>query len=326
MIDRINSDSKIFKANSNKDIVYVSGLPRSGKSLFAPIISSFDESEHFKMDPIIEQFPILNHLGKISDEIAIYLLRYSIRLMIYNNYIGRNTNFRIEDETSIWKTNDPKGQFEKLFINDGITNYKEIKKNNSFFIIVLHNALLYIKILFKSHPSIKIIDVKANPIDIVFAWYDKKYGSDIYNKVNIDLLTIKYEKDILPFYALGWEKEYLELAPIDRIIKMIYTLEKEGANQKDNLSKINQGKILSVKYDELINKPNRLLNIICDFLSMNKTYHTEKILKSQEMVDRKLNLEKRKQKFDKIKNISSKNSLNLLNNMIEIYESDKNVK
>ena len=55
-----------------------------------------------------------------------------------------------------------------------------------------------------------------------------------------------------------------------------------------------------LSYDELINNPNRLLNIICDFLSMNKTYHTDKILKSQEMMDRKLNLGKRKQKFDKI--------------------------
>ena len=46
-----------------RNMVGITGLPRSGKSMLAPIVSSFKRSETLLMDYTLEQYPILNYLG-----------------------------------------------------------------------------------------------------------------------------------------------------------------------------------------------------------------------------------------------------------------------
>ena len=53
-----------------KNIVFISGLTRSGKALMCPIISSFNNTEKVHMNHSLEPIPMLNYLGRIDDEIA----------------------------------------------------------------------------------------------------------------------------------------------------------------------------------------------------------------------------------------------------------------
>ena len=80
-------------------IVFVVGATRSGKIILNRILSGLDKIENIRYDPLTEQFPCLNRINKMDDDTCMFLLKYSIHHMIYNNYIGRNSNFRPSDYT-----------------------------------------------------------------------------------------------------------------------------------------------------------------------------------------------------------------------------------
>ncbi len=151
-----------------EDLVVVSGMPRSGKSLLAPLISSMDEAEIFHMDFLVETFPTLKDLNMLSQDGLIYLLQYSIHTMSYNRTIGRNMNIRATDETSIWQSNNPQKYFERLFINDGPDFIKNFAYKYKFpLLLVLHNALTYIDSLYEAFEKIKVINICSHPVDTV---------------------------------------------------------------------------------------------------------------------------------------------------------------
>ena len=121
---------KLYRNSFSENIVIVTGITSSGKSLIAPIISSLKSSEKVMFNFLLEQIPMLNYIGKMDDDTAEYLLKYSIDNMIYDERIGRNTNFRFNDESSIWNTNNPKKYFKRLFENEGNIVLEGIKKEN----------------------------------------------------------------------------------------------------------------------------------------------------------------------------------------------------
>ena len=89
------------------------------------------------MDLLIEQVPFLHHMKLITDDVASYLIKTSYEHLVYNNYIGRNVNFRIEDMSSIWNSRDPREYFYKIGSEEGDNAIDAIKKRNDFFFIKL---------------------------------------------------------------------------------------------------------------------------------------------------------------------------------------------
>ena len=89
---------------------------------------------------------------------------------------------------------------------------------------MFHNALWHAKIYFEAFPDVKIINITRHPVDIIFSWYKKGYGSNYYSKKVNTITLIKKNNKEFPYYANGWEEEYDGLSNINRIIKMIYVI------------------------------------------------------------------------------------------------------
>ena len=96
MLEKNNTERSVSRKLFEKEIVTVTGMTRTGKSSLAPMVCSLQGSEILFIDLVFEQYPFLQSIGSISDEIAIYLMRYSFDTMTYNNTIGRNSNFRFK--------------------------------------------------------------------------------------------------------------------------------------------------------------------------------------------------------------------------------------
>ena len=101
--------------NYSKDVNIISGLPKSGKSVLAPLISTILNSDTFSMDSLIESFNYLHWTNNITTEGFKYLLNHAVNQKAYNTAIGREINFRFDDETSIFKTNNPAKHFQKIY-------------------------------------------------------------------------------------------------------------------------------------------------------------------------------------------------------------------
>ncbi|SVE37737.1 uncharacterized protein METZ01_LOCUS490591, partial [marine metagenome] len=129
-----------------KNVVAITGISRSGKSMLAPIVCSFKRAETLKMDYTLEQYPALNYLGLISDNVTTYLMRYMVNVIIYDSMIGRNSNFRVSDWTSIWNSSHPTKYVERLLTEEGDLIYDKIKEKDRLNIFMFHNALWHAKI------------------------------------------------------------------------------------------------------------------------------------------------------------------------------------
>ena len=301
-----------------KELIIVAGMPRSGKSLLAPLVSSMDKAEVFHMDFLLEVFPALKDLNMISSEGLEYLLQYSVHTMSYNRAIGRNMNIKPSDETSIWKSKNPQEYFERLFLDDGDDFAKSAYKFP--LILVLHNALAYIDSLNKAFKEVKVVNIYAHPIDIVDAWIKKKYGQDIYGNKGVSLPVFKWKDEVIPSYAKNWEDEYLSLNEVDRVISMLYQIQ---IKENIGLSKLNaegKRKPLMLNYDELVMNPNIELEKVSAYLSKPLTLFTSKVIQKMALNERKKSILDRDSKLIVIKKNASNECLEKLESWVSSYD------
>ena len=180
-----------------KNLVFVTGIGASGKSMLAPVVSSLKGSERIMFNYILEQYSILHYIGKMSKTTAIYLIRYTIDLMFYNNMIGRDANFRFSDETSIWNTRNPIKYIKRLFSDEGNDIYDKKMDESSLTLLSIHNGIWYSNIYFEAFPTLKMLQCQRNPIDIIYRWIEKGFGPKFYSNYRNRSLTYKWKNNIV---------------------------------------------------------------------------------------------------------------------------------
>ena len=174
-----NEDLKLVKETFLKDLVIVTGSPTAGKSMLAPIVASLERAENFKMSILLEHLGTLNYLGKLPDDVLVFLLRYTVDFMLYDNMIGRNMNFRFQDETSIWNTNNPAKYFERLLAERGEFVVDQIHQERPLLILALSDAFWHAKRWFEAFPFLKLVYVSRYPVDTAYSWYNHRYGEEV---------------------------------------------------------------------------------------------------------------------------------------------------
>jgi len=310
-------------------VVFVSGATRSGKIVLSRILSSLDNFENIRVDHLTEQLAVMNKLGEISDEACITLLKYSIHFMTYDNYVGRNSNFKPADYTSIWNTPNPKKYFERLFSNnkhygdgaEGDKAIKNIKNSKLFFHMMIHYELMHVRIFLKAFPKCKIYHLRKHPVDLIFSWLNKGYGKEFYQNPRVSVMSIKYKNFIIPYYAVGWEEQFIALNETDKVIYMINHMNQESSRELAKLSFQDNKRVTSIYFDDLVMYPDKYIKILCEDLNTNPTHYIDTVFE-EENIPRIIENNQRQKKLDEINNTASKNGLNLLSGMIVNYERD----
>lgn len=318
----MNSSIQLVMKTPPKNLVVVTGLSRSGKSMLAPIVASLERSENLKMNYTLEQFPVLNQLGLISDHVAAYLMRYTVNFIIYDSMIGRNSNFRFSDWTSIWNSSDPRKYFKRLMSEEGDVVFDKIEKKNHLNVFMFHNALWHAEIFFHAFPELKMIHIERHPIDVIHSWFRRGYGSNFYAKDRsaIALISNSNNNSNSPYHAFGWEEEYNELAEMDRIIRMINFIQGKHQETYSSLSKEKRDRIMTVNFERIVTNPNPVVGKICEFLETRETLHTSVVLKKQKC-PRTVSDQEKQMKYETIAHLATPECSALLETMINDYEA-----
>jgi len=317
----MKNNFEIYKNIHYKNIVFISGITRSGKGLLCPIVSSFKNTEKVNVNFFLEQAPYLHAIDKLSTETAIYLLRSGMNLMLYDNALGRNINFRISDYTSVFKFSNPIEYISRLFKSDGDSVFSEMQKDNKLFPMMIHNGVWHSSLLFDAFPALKILHMSRSPIEIVYSWMNKGYGGEFYKNPRSNIVTYVFDGKVLPYYAFGWEKEYLSLNNTDRIIKMIEHLIVQHKKTYKKLCEEHKKNILCVSYRELSSNPESILPSVTSFLNTEVTEFTDKIL-LQENCPRVFAQEEFHNKIDVIRENATKGMFEHLLEMENVFSSD----
>ena len=319
------SKLSLHKEIIESNLVFISGLTRSGKALLCPIVSSFENTEKVNVNFFLEQIPFLNHIDKINDEASIYLLKTGISMMLYDNAIGRNVNFRKDDYTSVWKYRNPKEYIDRLSIPDDNSVIKKIEDDLRLFPMMVHNGLSHGKIWFAAFPSAKMIHMQRNPIDIVYSWSGKKYGDDFFSQKRSSTPTFEYKGSFLPYFAYGFEEKYSKLSGIDRIIYAVDIIRNQHKEAYEALDRKTQERILFVSHEQLLTNTEKCISNVSKFLKTKISKDTPLILKQENCPrDESLNTPGQTSKLnhqDKLKNIKSLASSDGYQTLMKMHEA-----
>tara|TARA_B100001248_G_C27394522_1_gene464588 strand:- start:2841 stop:3785 length:945 start_codon:yes stop_codon:yes gene_type:complete len=310
-VKKIHLKKKIFL----KDMILITGTHSSGKSMISPVVASLNKVEPLRKIYYIDQINNLLYLKKISLETATFLINHILDLSYYEQLIGRNMNFRAEDETSVYNAKDTKKLIKRLKTKRGENVIKKAQKNKKTFLLDTHDGLWFSNVWKNLNiKNLKIIHIHRNPIYVVNSWINSDFGNTDNSLLN-QLPSFYFKGKLTPFYALKFKDDYKNMSKTDRIIKMaIICIE----NEMLNLKKFRKN-FISIKFDEFASETDFYLRKICNFLQLKKTISTFKILR-REKLPRLIQKEDYYKRKKRIQNLASKKMFEKLLNLEKKYK------
>jgi len=301
------------------DVIFIDGHCSSGKIILSRLLECYKGVEKSKEDYSFYYILSLYRLGKISEDVAITLLKSETDRRLYELYIGRDINFRLTDGTSFTKYPYPLDYIKRIFRGEREKINEEIINNKPIFQNMKANALTDINILLKSFDKrLKLIYIKRNPLDVINAIYKRGFG----DRIGVDPSTIELTYDwkgyTIPIYAIDWEVDYLKMKPIDRVVKMVYNLEKSDMQAYNNLNNKDKQKVYFIDFDSFITNPYPICNELEKFIGRDIHKRYKRILK-KEKCPRNIDSSERSNIRNNIRNIASENSIELIKEMENDY-------
>jgi len=261
-------------------IVIVDGQPGCGKTMLSPIIASMERVELLSYVFEIEFICRLFHLKKIESDAATAMVRMLIDHKLYQTMMGRDTNFRYSDLSSVFQDSHPWRYFKRIFQKGDMEIPARIKNERPILNITTHDLLC------RSEPIISglgdialLVEVVRHPLYMV-KQQQLNMERLVGNVRDIDV-NIEYNGKQLPYFAHGWEEQFLQANSMERAI---YCIEKKTieTNEKRKIWKErNQLSILTIPFEKFVIDPWPFIKEIEEKLETKVGRRTNKIMKKQ---------------------------------------------
>ena len=318
-MNKFDPDIKLLTSN----IVFIGRVTSSGKGFLCPIASSFEKFEMFFMSSIAENISYISKLSKLNYKYSSFLIKLIFNEIIYNLNIGRNLNQRKTDYTSITNFKTPKMYHERMKGMEGDSVIKRIIKEKNNYPVMFHDPLINPDILLNSFPNSKIIFIDRHPVELVEEWIKKKYSGDFYENPRNVTLALKYKNKNFPYWS---KKKFNEIYKGKNIyIKTLYSLSELIFEQKRNLKNLNKKlkkRVLTIKFDNLVQNTDLEIKKITKFLNCKTSKYTKKTILKQKG-NRKIDLNIREKKKKVILKLLDQKTIKLFKKLENSYY-DKN--
>jgi hypothetical protein len=269
---------KIYKNHCINNVVIIDGIARSGKFFLGKLISGINNLEYFISNSELERILINYKFGLLTQHNTEALFVIAINELIYNRSIGRNVNMKCGDGSSVMNS------FESdLYINrqnsadSGDHVIKQLNSKNRSSVFILHQSLGVIDVINESIPSVKMINIQRDPLDLAYSWMKRGWGF----RCGADPLSFDqvcdYKGSPVPDFAINWADEYLESNEYDRVVKSIVNLTKE----ENNILNDESNDICSIYYDNLLHRPEDEMHKIYNFIDHTPSEKMNEIIKRE---------------------------------------------
>lgn len=288
----------------NNKLLIISGINRSGKSLIAPIVSSFKNIEPFVVNYDYERLLQMAYCKKVSPSFFDFFFNKMSEKMMHDQFNGRSVSVKIKDFSSIWK-NSTTNEIQKKILEEEISKESFLKnKNKNYSNFFIHNSLFFYNSFSKIFKKYKIINIIRHPIDVIYSWKKKNVNKIYSNKNEIfnESFYFKKKKYYIPYFAKNINLNNFQ--KLNSLEKLFVTVD---SNLQDEYKIINKKfsskNFIILDFDNFVSKPHLKIKKIEKFLNCSKSKFTQEVL-FQEKCPRKVN------NFKKINR-----ELNLLNEL-----------
>ena len=258
-------------------IVIVDGQPGCGKTMLSPIIASMQRVELLSYAFEVEFICRLFHLKKIEADAAISMVKMLVDHKLYQTMMGRDTNFRYSDLSSAFQDSNPWRYLKRIFQKGDLDIPEKIKKQKPILNLTTHD------LLGSSDPIISAIGDRVLFIEVVrhplYMVKQQKLNMDrLVNNVRDIQINIEFEGKQLPYFAHGWEEQFINLNPME---KAIYCIEKttRNSNLKRQVWKNNKKlSILTIPFEKFVIDPWPYMKEIEKYLGTTIGKKTNKVM------------------------------------------------
>ena len=283
----------------SEDLLFVDGLSRAGKFLLAKIISHLEGVEYFQSQGIIEHIPFLESLGLIRKEASISLFRLYLNNFVYDRFVGRNLNQRVES-SSIINAIDPSEYLRRMTEPDGLQAVERALKSKRLPSFLVHECLPHFTFFKKAVPKFRMLNIQRHPIDLIYSWHKRGWGNR-WGRDNLAFIpTLEIDGVPCPWFAQGWKEEWLSLSnyPLERVTKSIISLQ---SLENSAYELFEPGKqIFQMSYEALFSRPEHVITEIAGFIQREPHARMDEIFRKEGCPNLTLALE-RQAKINKIK-------------------------
>ena len=310
--------SQIFEAS----YVFIDGMSRCGKATIAPVISSFERAEHFKLRNIYDRFLMLYESGDLSKQGFKYLFESELIQDVWSSMMGRDVNTNLHDVSSIMNSPKRKEYIARANRKDTPNLFseitKEINKKNLIFPYISDDFMTIGAVLTEINKKFKYIIVMRNPIDLVFTYYrsgrPSRLGIDPrYNKPAFKIKGF----DNLPFSMLDRPEKYSQANPLEKCFLII---EKQLTAYLDTELLHSKNSCL-VPFENYCIETEKYIKLFENFLGTSRTKFTnDEMIKAN--IPRKKDIDTFSKKANIIFDNMSEKYVKRLKNLYQRYETE----
>ena len=285
MLENIDSSERkiVRKKHLAESIVIVDGFPGCGKTLFGPILSSLDRVEVMQYIFEIEFICRLFSLKKIEKDAAVSLVKMLTDHKLYQVMMGRDTNFRYSDLSSVFNNPNPWRYFKRIFSEGDHSIPLKIKDSKPILSLVTHDLLGYSEPILEALRSRLIfIEVVRHPLYMVIQQtfnMERLFSGSEARDIQI---YYDYKNHELPYFCVGWEDKYINSNNVEKAIYSIYYATKKSSSVRDSLKASNDtSTLMTIPFEKFVINPDSYLKKIKENIGTNFTNKTKKVLKNQ---------------------------------------------
>lgn len=280
-----------------KNSVMLTGIFRSGTTIFGKIMGSFRNVEYSYDPPIISTLDFLHQEEKIDATSASGLFgTYMAQDIMLNYHHGRSYNIRENDGSYIFNMKS-REEVERRWkdvhgVMDAITLMYELKSRLIWKSVVRFSM---IPIFMEHYENFKVVEVERDLKRLLsslikIGWFNK---DEMASKNYMGIWPYKEGyKSKIPYMASKETADKWDISNEEtNVARLLNDLIKIRLKIRKDVEDLYPGRYLVVKYEDLLDNPSVVVDKIEKFTGMKRTDITEKWIKSVKQTKAAFNID-----------------------------------
>ena len=301
------------------NIIFLDGGSGAGKSVLNSLLPCFENVEIPIWDSFYENLSVLYENGKLEDDAAIAVIRTAAETSRYDALVGRHTNFRFKDSSSIFHNPGTVENIKRSIAKDGDSIIDKIKDKKIILTIGSHYISSSPTLIHKAFKKkLKLIEMVRHPSSLILFWMKKRWV----NRLGVDprdiSLWINYNQKSLPWFVKGYESDFIQMNDIEKIINSLNWID---SYRRDKIKKLSNS-LFVIPFENFVTKPFLYVEKISRFISKHPSSKIKKYLKKVNC-PRVLNSSFIKNQKNEILNLKmNKKTKNIFKKLCENYDNN----
>jgi len=275
----------IRKQKLANDIVVIDGFSMSGKTISAILISHLERSEIWQLDSRYEPYGVLDYLKKIDRISAEALIQRMADKDIYEVSIGRFVNVRKNDVGGIYQNMLQERYLENIDKNEGNEVVENINIKKSILPLHIHFMLGFSDLFlkgFEDRLKLYIVTMRS-PIEHVKNWMTLDFNNRIGKQPREFNITCDFNDQVIPWFTSEYAEEYINANDLEKAVLIVSKYYAQIYKEIENLNEEYRKKLLIIPFENIVENPEKYIDMMCMKLDTKPSKTINKILESNDL-------------------------------------------